>query len=107
MYWRLLSSDPEAARAVVLSDKPEVRTVPYSTVTYHPISHLISYYPLRLSFLPFFILRIIHSLSYLPFPFFYLLLLSLLSINFLHSFLLSYKHLFVLITIRSVTTPFS
>jgi hypothetical protein len=28
MYWRLLSSDPEAARAVVLSDKPEV---PYLT----------------------------------------------------------------------------
>lgn len=25
VYWRLLSSDPEAARAVVLSEKPEVR----------------------------------------------------------------------------------
>ena len=35
MYWRLLSSDPEAARAVVLSDKPEVRTVPYSKISYY------------------------------------------------------------------------
>ena len=29
VYWRLLSSDPEAARAVVLSDKPEVSYGPF------------------------------------------------------------------------------
>ena len=90
MYWRLLSSDPEAARAVVLSDKPEVRTVPYSTVTYHTISHLISITLFAFPFYRFSFFELFtHFLTFL-FPFtIYCFSAYCRSIFFTHSYYLT------------------